>query len=216
MTPPRPQRRPGVSRPRPRLNLFLWWRRASTMLPLALMLLLAGFSAWVAREALLAIHRAGQSAAAPQKPDYFLRDFQTRNFDDLGRSSAELSGAAMEHIPGNQTVRIAQPRLRVHDAQGAVTLASADVGLSNADGSNVQLFGQAELRREAPRSRTITVRSSFLNVFPQQRRISSNRPSTVRQGDSVFSGDDLQMNGLDGTFSMNGAVRGSLRQGAGS
>ena len=214
MTPPRPQGRPGA--PHPRLNLFLWWRRVSTMLPLAMMFLLAGFSAWVAREALLAIHRAGQSAAAPQKPDYFLRDFQTRNFDDLGRSSAELSGAAMEHIPGNQTVRISQPRLRVHDAQGAVTLASADVGLSNADGSNVQLFGQAVLQREAPAARTITVRSSFLNVFPQQRRISSNRPSTVRQGDSVFSGDDLQMNGLDGTFSMNGAVRGSLRQGAGS
>lgn len=212
MTPPRPARPPRGRRARP--DLFLWWRRVSSMLPLAMMLLLAGFSAWVAREALLAIHRGGPSAAAPQKPDYFLRDFQTRNFDSLGHSSAELSGAAMEHIPGNQTVRIVQPRLRVHDAQGAVTLASADVGLSNADGSNVQLYGQAVLRREAPKAQTITVRSTFLNVFPQQRRISSNRPSTVRQGDSEFSGGDLQMNGLDGTFSMHGAVRGSLRQGA--
>ena len=213
MTPPQPAARQGAGRSR--LNLFLWWRRVSTMLPLALMLMLAGFSAWVAREALLAIHRSGGSAAAPQKPDYFLRDFQTRNFDSLGRSSAELSGAAMEHIPGNQTVRIVQPRLRVHDAQGAVTLASADVGLSNADGSNVQLYGQAVLRREAPKAQTITVRSSFLNVFPQERRISSNRPSTVLQGASEFSGNDLQMNGLDGTFTMHGAVRGHLLQGAG-
>ncbi len=213
MTPPPTAARPGAGRSRP--NLFLWWRRVSTMLPLALMLMLAGFSAWVAREALLAIHRSGASSAAPQKPDYFLRDFQTRNFDALGHSSAELSGAAMEHIPGNQTVRIVQPRLRVHDAQGAVTLASADVGLSNADGSNVQLYGQAVLRREAPKAQTITVRSSFLNVFPQERRISSNRPSTVRQGASEFSGNDLQMNGLDGTFTMHGAVRGHLLQGAG-
>ena len=209
MTPPRPQGRPGA--PHPRLNLFLWWRRVSTMLPLAMMFLLAGFSAWVAREALLAIHRAGQSAAAPQKPDYFLRDFQTRDFDELGRSSAELSGAAMEHIPGNQTVRIAQPRLRVVDAQGALTHASAQVGLSNADGSNVQLFGDAVVRRQAPKTPEIVVRSSFLNIFPQTRRISSNRPSTVQQGSSVFAGDDLEMNGLDGTFSMQGKVRGSLR-----
>ncbi len=188
-----------------------WWRRAATMLPLLLMVLLAGFSWWVAREALLAMHGGGNSPPAPQKPDYFLKDFQTRSFNSLGQGGAELSGAGMEHIPGNQTVRIAQPRLRVVDAQGALTHASAQVGLSNADGSNVQLFGDAVVRRQAPKTPEIVVRSSFLNIFPQTRRISSNRPSTVQQGSSVFAGDDLEMNGLDGTFSMQGKVRGSLR-----
>ncbi|MDE2120114.1 MAG: LPS export ABC transporter periplasmic protein LptC, partial [Betaproteobacteria bacterium] len=138
-------------------------------------------------------------------------DFQTRSFDSLGRSTAELSGAGMEHIPGNQTVRVAEPRLRVVDADGARTLASAEVGLSNADASNVQLFGQAVVRRLAPNTQELTVRSSFLNIFPQERRISSNRPSTVQQGSSLFSGNDLQMNGLDGTFTMQGSVRGTLR-----
>lgn len=195
---------------RHRARWLSWWRHATTMLPLVLMLLLAGFSWWVAREALLAMHGGGGGPAAPQKPDYFLKDFQTRSFDDLGRSSAELSGASMEHIPGNQTVRILQPKLHVVDAQGANTRASAQVGLSNADGSNVQLFGDAVVRRQAPNTREIVVRSSFLNIFPQARRISSNRPSTVQQGASLFSGDSLEMNGLDGTFTMQGQVRGSL------
>lgn len=189
---------------------LLWWRRAATTLPLLLMVLLAGFSWWVAREALMAMHGGAGPKPAPQKPDYFLKDFQTRSFDSLGKAGAELSGAGMEHIPGNQTVRIAQPRMRAVDGQGALTLASADVGLSNADASNVQLFGQAVVRRQAPGTQQIIVRSSFLNIFPQQRRILSNRPSTVQQGASVFSGSDLEMNGLDGTFSMHGQVRGSL------
>lgn len=196
----------------PALRMFLWWRRISTMLPLFMLLLLAGFSGWVAREALLAIHRGSTSVPAPQKPDYFLRDFQTRSFDSQGRSSAELSGASMEHIPGNQTVRIAQPRLRVLDEQGVMTHASAEVGLSNADGSNVQLFGDAVLSRQAPNAPDVIVRSSFLNIFPQERRISSNRPSTVLRGASRFSGDDLQMNGLNGTFTMQGGVHGSLQR----
>ncbi len=187
-----------------------WWRRATTMLPLLLMLLLAGFSWWVAREALQAMGGGG-GAPAPKKPDYFLKDFQTRSFDSLGRSTAELSGAGMEHIPGNQTVRIAQPRLRVQDSQGALTRASAAIGLSNADGSNVQLFGDAVVRREAPGAPPIVVRSSFLNIFPQARRITSNRPSTVQQGNSLFSGDNLEMNGLDGTFTMRGKVQGRLQ-----
>lgn len=190
---------------------LLWWRRATSTLPLLLMVLLAGFSWWVAREALMAMHGGAGARPAPQKPDYFLKDFQTRSFDSLGRSTAELSGAGMEHIPGNQTVRIAEPRLRVVDAEGARTLASAEVGLSNADASNVQLFGQAVVRRLAPNTQELTVRSSFLNIFPQERRISSNRPSTVQQGSSLFSGNDLQMNGLDGTFTMQGSVRGTLR-----
>ena len=195
---------------------LLWWRRVTMMLPLLLMLLLAGFSGWVAREALLATHGGAGSPPAPQKPDYFLRDFQTRSFDATGRAGAELSGAAMQHIPGNQTVRIVEPRLRVQDPQGALTHASADVGLSNADASNVQLFGHAMLQRQAPGKPLVVVRSSFLNIFPQTRRITSNRPSTVQQGRSVFSGDDLQMNGLDGTFTMQGAVRGRLQRETGT
>ncbi len=190
-------------------------RRATTTLPLVLMLLLAGFSWWVAREALQAIGVGGAAATAPQQPDYYLRDFQTRSFDSLGQSTAELSGAAMQHIPGNQTVRIEQPRLRVVDSQGALTHASAQIGLSNSDGSNVQLYGDAVLQRQAPHTQAVVVRSSFLNVFPQTRRIMSNRPSTVQQGLSVFSGDDLEMNGLDGTFSMHGQVRGRLQSGSG-
>ena len=195
---------------------LLWWRRVTMMLPLLLMLLLAGFSGWVAREALLATHGGAGSSPAPQKPDYFLQDFQTRSFDATGRAGAELSGSAMQHIPGNQTVRIVQPRLRVQDQQGALTHASADVGLSNADASNVQLFGHAVLQRQAPGQQLVVVRSSFLNIFPQTRRISSNRPSTVQQGQSMFSGDDLQMNGLDGTFTMQGSVRGRLRRETGA
>ncbi len=187
-----------------------WWRRATTTLPLVLMVLLAGFSWWVAREALQAMRGGAALASPPQQPDYFLKDFQTRTFDALGNPGAELSGAEMAHIPGNQTVRIVQPRLRAHDGDGALTLASAQLGLSNADGSNVQLFGDAVVRREAPGAQPLTVRSSFLNIFPQVRKITSNRPSTVRRGDSVFSGQNLDMNGLDGTFRMHGQVKGSL------
>jgi len=116
----------------------------------------------------------------------------------------------MQHIPGNDTVRITRPDLQSRNPQGVVTTARAQTGISNADGSNVQLLGDAVVHRIAPGVPELTIRSNFLNIFPNAQRISSNQPSTVQRGTSVFSGASLDMNGLDGTFAMQGKVSGSV------
>ena len=191
-------------------RLVRLWRRLSLLLPPLLMVLLAALSWWVAQEAGRGAGGRGGPREPPQKPDYFLHDFHTRTFDAQGQITAQLSGQDMQHIPGNDTVRIAQPTLRAQTAQGVLTTAQAQVGISNADGSNVQLLGDAVVHRLAPNAPELTVRSDFLNIFPNAQRISSNKPSTVQRGDSLFSGGNLEMNGLDGTFAMKGQVSGTV------
>ena len=185
------------------------WRSASTLLPLMLMTLLAAFSWWVAQQALHAL-RGGAPKPAPQQPDYFLRDFRTRSYDAQGRPGALLSGAAMRHLPGDQTVRVEQPVLDVVDARGIVTHASARVGISNADGSNVQLLGDAQVRRTAPGAAPLTIRSAFLNIFPDAQRVTSNQPTVVERGGMRLAGDALAFDGVSGTLSVQGRVRASL------
>jgi lipopolysaccharide export system protein LptC len=185
-------------------------RSLSSLLPLLLLLALAGFSWWVAKEAMRASAGSGDAVAAPQTPDYFLFDFHSRSFDAQGRPTAQLSGAAMQHIPGDDTVRISRPDLRMLNAQGVLIVAQADSGISNADGSNVQLIGSALMRRSVPGQPALGVSSSFLNVFPNQQRVMSDRPSVVQRGDSVFSGDSLEVDGLHGTFAMRGHVSASV------
>jgi lipopolysaccharide export system protein LptC len=182
------------------------WRRLSTFLPPLLMVLLAAFSWWVAQEAMRAKGGAGGAPEPPQKPDYFLRDFHTTTFNAQGHLSAQLSGTSMQHLPGDNTVHITAPVLRSQGLQGVVTTAQAQSGISNADGSNVQLLGGAVVRRVVPGAPDLTVHSNFLNIFPNDQRIASNQASTVQRGATVFSGDNLDMNGLDGTFAMQGKV----------
>jgi lipopolysaccharide export system protein LptC len=191
-------------------RLVRLWRRLSLLLPALLMVLLAALSWWVAQEAGRGAGGSSGLREPPQKPDYFLHDFHTRTFDAQGHITAELSGQAMQHIPGNDTVRITQPTLRAQTAQGVLTTAQAQIGISNSDGSNVQLLGDAVVHRVAPNMPALTVRSDFLNIFPNAQRISSNKPSTVQRGDSLFSGGNLEMNGLDGTFAMRGQVSGTV------
>ena len=185
------------------------WRSASTLLPLMLMTLLAAFSWWVAQQPLHALGGGGPKPA-PQQPDYFLRDFRTRSYDAQGRPGALLSGAAMRHLPGDQTVRVEQPVLDVVDARGIVTHASARVGISNADGSNVQLLGDAQVRRTAPGALPLSIRSEFLNIFPDAQRVTSNRPTVVQRGAMRLSGNSLAFDGIAGTLSVQGGVRASL------
>ncbi len=191
-------------------RLVRLWRRLSLLLPPLLMVLLAALSWWVAQEAGRGAGGGSGAHEPPQKPDYFLHDFHTRTFDAQGQITAQLSGQAMQHIPGNDTVRITQPSLRAQTAQGVITTAQAQAGISNSDGSDVQLLGDAVVHRLAPNAPELTVRSDFLNVFPNAQRITSNKPSTVQRGDSLFSGGNLEMNGLDGTFAMKGQVSGTV------
>ena len=191
-------------------RLVRLWRRLSLLLPPLLMVLLAALSWWVAQEAGRGVGGGGGAHEPPQKPDYFLHDFHTRTFDAQGQITAQLSGQAMQHFPGNDTVRITRPSLRAQTAQGVLTTAQAQAGISNADGSNVQLLGDAVVHRLAPNAPELTVRSDFLNIFPNAQRITSNKPSTVQRGDSLFSGGSLEMNGLDGTFAMKGQVSGTV------
>ena len=185
------------------------WRSLSTLLPLLLMLLLAGFSWWVAQQALRALH-GGEQASPPQQPDYFLRDFRSRSYGADGSPGALLSGAAMRHIPGDQTVRVEQPVLHAVDAHGVVLDARARAGISNADGSNIQLFGSALVQRQVPGKPLLSIRSNFLNIFPNAQRISSNQPSVVQRGAMRLAGDALQFDGLAGTLAVQGGVRASL------
>ena len=206
-----PRTPPAMPAPR-RGAARLWlrlWRSMSTLLPLLLMLLLAGFSWWVAQQALHAL-RGREPAAPPQEPDYFLRDFQTRSFDADGRPGALLSGAAMRHIPGDQTVRIEQPVLHVVESGGVVLDARARAGISNADASNIQLLGDAVVQRRAPGAPELSVRSDFLNVFPNTQRVQSNRPTVVQRGAMRLEGDALDFDGIAGTLSVRGAVRATV------
>src|SRR5690606_36700442 len=89
-------------------------------------------------------------AEAPKhEPDYFMRDFVIKNFLPSGALRSELAGAEGRHFPDNDTFEVDQVRLRSISPEGLVTHATAKRGLSNADGSEIQLFGDAVVVRDA-------------------------------------------------------------------
>lgn len=194
------------------------WEGATLYLPVILMGLLALGTWWLVRNAPQALVPA--VASAPRhEADYFMHDFSVKNFDASGRLQSEVQGAVARHFPDTDTLDIDAAKMRSLAPNGRLTRASADRALTNADGSEVQLFGNAVVTREALASASgqvqprLEFRSEFLHAWPQTERVSSNQPVVITRGRDRFTADTMAYDNLDQVLELRGRVRGVLMPG---
>ncbi len=191
------------------------WDRITIYLPIILMGLLALGTYWLARNA-PGLSPVEAARPATHDPDYFMRRFSVKTFDAAGRLKSEVFGAEARHYPDTDTLEIDLPRIRAFNARGELTVATARRALSNADGSEVQLIGDAVVTREATTAANgharprLEFRGEFLHAFLDTERIKSHKPVELRRGDSRFVADSLEFDNLDHVLELQGRVRGTL------
>lgn len=198
------------------------WDQLSVYLPVLLMALLALGTWWLVRNAPKPQQSAEERPLGHQ-PDYFMKSFSVKSFDATGRLQSEVHGKEARHYPDTDTLEIDTVRLRSVRVDGSVTVATANRGLSNADGSEVQLFGNAVVTRDAVPARTggpaqprLRFEGEFLHAFTQAERVRSNQPVTLTRGNDRFTADSLDYDHLDQVLQMRGRVRGTLMPQAGA
>lgn len=191
------------------------WDRLSLYLPVILMGLLALGTYWLVRSTPL-LTPPEQVAATRHEPDYYLHRFSVRTFDGAGRLKSEVLGAQARHYPDTDTLEISQARIRSIDAEGRLTTATANLALTNGDGSEVQLFGNAQVVREPavtpggqPLPR-VEFRSEFLHAFIDAERVKSHKPVEIVRGHDIFTADAMEFDNLDRVMQLNGRVKGVL------
>lgn len=194
------------------------WDRAVVYLPVVLMGVLALATYLLARNTPVFGPEPAEQAAT-HDPDYFLRRFSIKNFDAKGRLTSEVFGTEARHYPDTDILEIDQPRIRAFNDRGELTTATARRGLSNADGSEVQLLGEAVVTREAVTladgrvSPRVQIRGDFLHAFVRTEQLKSNKPVVIERGADRFSADSLDFNNLDLLLQMQGRVRGTIAPG---
>jgi lipopolysaccharide export system protein LptC len=194
------------------------WDRISIYLPIILMGLLALGTYWLARNT-PSFSAPGVQRTEAHEPDSFLRGFSVKSFAPDGRLRSEIRGTEARHYPDTDTTEIDQPRIRQFNDRGALTVATGRRAISNADGSQVQLMGDAVVTREGadaagrPQPK-LEIRGEFLHAFMDEEKVKSHRPVTLRRGGDVFHADSLDYDNLDRVLEMRGRVRGVLQPGA--
>lgn len=191
------------------------WERLSIYLPVILMGFLALGTYWLASNT--PVFSAPQAERAERhEPDYFMRRFEVKTFDGSGRLKSEVFGTEARHYPDTDTLEIDKARIRSFTEDGRLTIATAERALSNGDGSEVQLTGNAVVVRDAavdasgkPIPRFV-VRGEFLHVFMDTERIKSHLPVVMTRGGDEFSGDSMDFDNLDRVLNLQGRVKGYL------
>ena len=188
----------------------------STWLPALMMMLFALGTWWLVRSA-PKFPTDGAAAVVSKEPDYFMNQFRVRDFDATGRLTSDLIGVEGHHFPATDTLEVKDPHMRSVDGDGRVTVATALRGVSNGDGSEIQLFGNAVIVREAAKRPDGTAvprmefRGEYLHAFVNEDRVSSDKPVELLRGADRFVGDQLDYDNRTGVAVLKGRVRGVLQ-----
>ena len=192
------------------------WEIFSIYLPILLMGLLALGTWWLVRNAPKPIEQPQQRAIS-HEPDYYMRDFTIKSFDATGRLQSEIQGETLKHFMDTDTLEIQKARMRSISPDGRVTLATANRALSNSDGTEVQLFGDAVVMREefkktgAKPVPPMQFKGEFLHVWPNEERVKSHLPVTLTRGPDQFTGDAMDFDNYSQVLNMRGDVKGQMQ-----
>ena len=190
------------------------WERISVYLPIILMGIIALGTYWLARNT--PIFEPGRAQVAPtHDADSLMRRFSVKGFDANGRLRNEVLGVEARHYPDTDTVEIDQPRMRLINDAGQVTLATAIKAVSNADGSEVQLIGNAVVMREAatPAAKAaprMEIHGEYLHVYMNTEKVTSNRPVEIFRGDDRLAGNSMAFDNITQVLEMNGRVHATV------
>ena len=189
--------------------------RLTIYLPIILTAVLALGTYWLVRNAPEML--APQPVEAPtHEPDYFMRGFSVKNFEPNGDLRTEVFGKEGRHYPDTDTLEVDQVRWRSISPVGVVTHGSADRGVSNGDGTEIQLFGNAIVIRDAAKAADGTMlprlefRGEFLHAFIDTERVKSHKPVTLIRGSDRFTSDAMDYDSLTGIANLQGRVRGLI------
>lgn len=192
------------------------WEQVTLYLPLVLMGLLALATWWLVRNAPQAMPPE-TSAPPTHEADYFMRDFSVKSFDVEGRLQSVVRGRLAQHYPDTDTLEIDQVDIRSTNPQGRVMTATARRAISNADGSEVTLLGDAVVERITPAAAgqravpVLRLQGQRLQAWVDTERVRSDEPVTLTQGGDTVTGDTLDYDNKAGLLRMDGRVRGLVQ-----
>ena len=149
-------------------------------------------------------------------PDYTMGRVVLQQFQADGKPRARLQALAVSHYPDTQTLRFENPVLLWYTPQGDETAAKAVHGESNADGSEVRLWGDVRIERKAaaqgkaPTGPGLVVQTQSLFLDARRERMSTDQSVQLQRGNDRMEGQRLQYDHLTQQLDLSGKVRMSI------
>jgi lipopolysaccharide export system protein LptC len=175
---------------------------------MVLLAILLWGSVWLVRNAPKAVSGAVM-AETSHEPDYFANNFTLKTYSLEGDLKSFLQGTSSVHFPDTLTNLIEQPVVHSISRSGRLTTAVAKRSLSNEDGSEIQLFGQAVVYKQGlgTQDPAMTLRSELIHFFANTDSLVTYAPVKIERGENRFQANGLKADNLNQRFLLQGQVK---------
>lgn len=192
------------------------WDSLILSIPLVVMGLLALGTYWLVRNTPVP-EVAQPEPVRGHEPDYYMKRFSIRTYDEQGHLRSEIQGDVARHYPDTQWIEIDGIRIRSVDAEGRISTAQAEHGLTDDHATEVQLIGKARINRTGARgdaAQATEYRSEFLHAFLKAERIRSHMPVQILRGKDHIEANSLDYDDAERQLLLAGRVRATLQPSA--
>ncbi|MBI4291500.1 MAG: LPS export ABC transporter periplasmic protein LptC [Betaproteobacteria bacterium] len=183
-------------------------KRVPNMLPLLLVLFLAGMTLWLR----FAIEAPGPSEPREHhgEPDAVVDNLTLTRLNATGKPHYVLNARRMTHYPEDDTTQLEGLKF-AKSGDGPALRITAERGALTHESEEAHFFGNVLLVREGERNRDeLRVRTEYLHVIPQRDIVRTDRPITISEGRSVISGVGMEFNRRTRKLTVFANVRGSI------
>lgn len=192
-----------------RLSYRMGLERLIGMLPVLMLGVLALGSYWLYQQTPLLKGNKATAEVNPE-PDYFLKQFATRQFSQTGQIKSEIYGEMAFHFPVTDELDIRLIRVKKIQASGQILSGTSQQALANRDASDVQLIGTAKVSqtplRTAKVQAPIEFSGEYLRIQSKEEKVSSNRPVLITRGKDQFSAASLNYDQKTQITDLQGSV----------
>ena len=180
--------------------------RRGAVLTLALMLLLAGGSFWLLKQAQQPEQGATRQTAQG-RPDYTMHQFRYMSSGKSGASDYLVEGDVLSHYPDSNETVVQAFRMTRYDPSRLTLTLSSDSAKSNADRSEFRLYDNVVLRRPAGgNGDTLVVTSDYMLVLTKQELVKTDRLVRAEQGSTTLKGTGMIADSKQQTLTLQSAV----------
>ena len=178
-------------------------RATLNLVLLGLAIVLGSIALWQLRRA------PAPTAAAPERSDYILRDFELVTLDDQGVESFTVRGPYLQRDVGGRSLSLVQPRFSFPNEDGGRWNARSQAAWVSPGAEEVHLLRAVRMvgpaQGDQPPAQLDTTR---LVVLPKADQARSDHRVTVTQGASILEGTGLRADLATKRFELLDQVKG--------
>lgn len=179
--------------------------RYLTLLPVLLLVFLAGLTYWLDRQLQFDLKRNAQSAG---DPDFIVDNFTASRMGPNGAPQYTLSARRMLHYPHNDTTVLESPRFSSTARNGTTITATARSATLSSNGEEAFLRDDVLLVRSPSRTRKdMTIATSYLRVIPEKNYAVTDREVRISDANTLSTSVGLEFDGNKQIVSLLSNVR---------